>query len=511
MGRRTRVSLVALIASAAVGALGEKPFRVQDDVLGFPQYEIQFPDEYILADDAYSRLSTPLASKPRVATSPSPSQQPTPSAVGQDDYTGLSQQILSRDDDKVEDDAGSFSSTEIDDSIEAYKEMVIGGQRFLCGIPKTKLSDGSASAGTRSAADQEKELARATNRGLELLQDMEGRCMYYAAGWWSYSFCYMNQVRQFHALLPGNGAPVYPPTEDPTTQSYILGRFRTDKEGAKTSAVNPPTTEVATHQADGDSWYLVQYLDDGTPCDLTGRNRKIEVQFHCHPQSTDHIGWIKEVTTCSYLMVIYTPRLCNDVAFQPPREDEPNGIKCKEIISHGLVPEWEDRRRLRLQQELSDSTSDSLPIVGDIEVGAMKFVGKDGKKIEKGRVASMGEEKVEVVAISEGGEIQRLSKEELKKYNLDPEKIEALKKQLEELANGKDWKMEMIDANGQRGLRGVIEADEEHNGAQTPNKNKEKQRGARKQEKQEKQEKGLAKAENGPVEEGSDETYKEEL
>ncbi|EEP76674.1 predicted protein [Uncinocarpus reesii 1704] len=513
MGRRTRASLAAFIAYAAVGAFGEKPFRVQDDVLGFPQYEIHFPDEYVLADDAYPKLQESLIARAQGASSSPPSHSPTSSSVaGQQGYTELSQQVLSRDGPKGENTGEPVSLPETDGSMETYEEMVISGQRFLCGIPRTHTpANNTTSSEGRSDADQEKELAKATDRGLELLRDMEGRCMYYAAGWWSYSFCYMNQVRQFHALLPGSGAPVYPPTEDPTTQSYVLGRFRKAKPDGKRESRKKSTTEIATRQADGDSRYLVQYLEDGTPCDLTGRNRKIEVQFHCHPQSTDHIGWIKEVTTCSYLMVIYTPRLCNDIAFQPPREDEPNAIKCLEIISPGLVPEWEDRKRARLQQALSESASDALPIIGDIEVGAMKLVGKEGRRIEKGRVVSIGEEKIEVVAISEKGEIQRLSKEELKKYNLDPEKIEALKKQLEEIAGGKDWKMEVVDANGQRGLRGIIEADDDEESDSTPKPGKDQKDSKRQGKQEKKQAKARADEDTDAAENGSDETYKEEL
>lgn len=444
-----------------------------------------------------------------------PSESPTSSssAASRRDYTGLSQQVLSPNDASENGDLGSDASSEADDLMETYEEMVIGPQKFLCGIPKAP-ADNTTAPGRRSAADQEKELSRATSRGMELLRDMEGRCMYYAAGWWSYSFCYMNQVRQFHALLPGNGAPVYPPKEDPTTQSYVLGRFRKEGSGTPGSIETrkKPTTEVTTRRADGDAWYLVQYLDDGTPCDLTGRNRKIEVQFHCHPQSTDHIGWIKEVTTCSYLMVIYTPRLCNDVAFQPPQEDAPNEIICREIISPGQVSEWQAGRLARLQDEVRQATTDALPIIGDVEVGGMKLVGKEGRRIEKGRVASIGEEKIEVVAISERGEVQRLSTEELKKYNLDPEKIEALKKQLEDLANGKDWKMEVVDANGQRGLRGIIQPNEEE---EKNNAQGQKNTGTEKQKQGSKQKQGDEKQESertdGAVNEGSEETYKEEL
>lgn len=344
--------------------------------------------------------------------------------------------------------------------------MVLGAQRFLCSIPRVEKTKSEEEEHV-SPAEQEKELARATDRGLELLREMEGRCMYFIAGWWSYSFCYLNQVRQFHALPPGNGVPFYPPAEDPTAHAYVLGRFRGgnnhNNKGSgglsKPSGSRKPSTDVAELQTKGDSRYLVQYLEDGTTCDLTGRNRKIEVQFHCHPQTTDRIGWIKEVTTCSYLMIIYTPRLCNDVAFQPPRDEEAHAIACREILRPDEIRDWESAIAAQREADLLYSQTEHIPIIGDIEIGAMKYVGKDGKRIEKGKVASAGDENVEIVAKSEGGHIHRLSKEDLKKYQLDPERIDGLKKQLEELANGKDWKLEVTDANGERGLRGVIDSD----------------------------------------------------
>ncbi|PGH09607.1 hypothetical protein AJ79_05663 [Helicocarpus griseus UAMH5409] len=478
MRRHSLLSLSSLIlAHATLGSGSQKSFNVHDDVLAFPQYEVVFPYEYILASDADKRLTQQRSSS---ISSPSPS--PDSSSISQSDRSSQQQAPL-RDDDTSANDKDTPLVPE--ENVERYEEMILDGMRYLCTVPKVVTVNATEAAGT-TPAEQEKELARAADRGLELLSEMKGRCMYYVAGWWSYSFCYMDQVRQFHALPPGNGVPVYPPAEDPATHSYVLGRFRTPKKDngkKKGSGQTPrengsekrPSTEVAELQTKGDSRYLVQHLEDGTTCDLTGRDRKIEVQFHCHPQSTDRIGWIKEVSTCTYLMVIYTPRLCNDVAFQPPREDDPNHISCREVLEPDMVAEFEEAKAFAESGEdlnLLDLNLDvegagameKFPIVGDIEVGAMKLVGREGKRIEKGKVASLGEEKVEIVAKRKGGEIQKLSKEELKKFNLDSEKIEALKKQLEELARGKDWKLEMIEANGRSTLRGVIDTGDEEEG-----------------------------------------------
>ena len=290
---------------------------------------------------------------------------------------------------------------EDDVEIDSYHEMVLDGQRFLCGIPSvSSTGKDNTSTSTPNPEDEALELARATNRGLELLSDLEGKCLYYAAGWWSYSFCYMKEVRQFHARVPGQGVPVYPPAEDPDSKTYVLGRFQKNSERGQPTAAS---TEVAALQTKGESWYLVQYLERGTICDLTRRPRKIEVQFHCHPQSPEHIAWIKEVTTCSYVMMVYTPRLCNDVAFQPPQVEKPNSIKCREIISPEHVSIWEAAlasKKERAKKELVETTDEPFVTVGDIQVGAMKTVGKDGKRIEKDQFGFGGERKIKVVARS---------------------------------------------------------------------------------------------------------------
>lgn len=356
---------------------------------------------------------------------------------------------------------GERDSDELDPS---YEEMNLEGQRFLCQIPRVDLGNRNQTENNEpNEAEEKKELARATDRGLELLREMEGRCMYYVSGWWSYSLCYKRQIKQFHALPSGSGIPSYPPLEDPTTHSFILGKFPRDIHVDDEPTQKKTTADTAELQTRGGSRYLVQRLEGGTTCDLTGRSRKIEIQFHCHPQSTDRIGWIKELTTCSYLMVVYTPRLCNDVAFLPPQQDEVHPIECREILTPDEVQDWESMREYQLSQRLVESGDNvvDLPIVGDIEVGGKRLVGKDGKQIEKGRVASIGEEKKDVIARSKKGEVNWLSNADLKKYNIDPEKVETLKKRVEEVAQGQDWKLEVVDANGERGLRGIVDTGED--------------------------------------------------
>ncbi|KAG2415674.1 hypothetical protein HFD88_006865 [Aspergillus terreus] len=462
MGRHNRIlaSLLVLAYTNSSAWANKKAFNIHDDLLAFPQFQVLFPDEYILESQAQELLRTQAASPIHDNHG---QQQPLSEQKSTQVYT---------EDSSTEPHPPHDTTPEL-----TYEEMILDDRRFFCQIPRVETNDNRTNGSEHaSEADEKRELARATDRGMELLREMEGKCMYYVSGWWSYSFCYKKQVKQFHALPSGSGIPNYPPMEDPTTLSFILGKFpnadHDDEDDAEperrksssTSSSSSSTTDVAELQTKGGSRYLVQHLRGGTRCDLTGRDRRIEVQFHCHPQSTDRIGWIKELTTCSYLMVIYTPRLCNDVAFQPPQQDEVHSIECREVLSAEQVPEWEAMRDYHLAQQLVDAAAAAtpeFPIVGDIEVGAQRLVGTEGKEIEKGRVASAWEEKVDVVAKRENGEVQSLSREELEKFDLDPKKIEDLRKRLEELAQGKDWTLEMVTANGERGLRGIVTTDDD--------------------------------------------------
>lgn len=90
-------------------------------------------------------------------------------------------------------------------------------------------------------------------------------------------------------------------------------------------------------------------------CDLTSKPRRVDIHYHCNPSSNDRIAMIKETASCVYLMVIHTPRLCNDVVFQPPQLEKPNQIVCREIIStEDEEQDWKDRTRRETEKVLKD-------------------------------------------------------------------------------------------------------------------------------------------------------------
>lgn len=348
--------------------------------------------------------------------------------------------------------------------------MILHGERHLCAIPIVDVPVRNETSEAEARAAEQKELARATDRGWELLQELEGDCLYFVSGWWSYAFCYNADIVQFHQLPPKPGQTK--PVPDPQAMKYVLGKAqhaqppkKAEQEDEWGNSVDvrkppkqihgdPPKTEL---QVKGDTRYLVQKMDGGTTCDLTGKPRKVEVQYHCNPYHGDRIGYIKEVTTCSYLLVVYTPRLCNDVAFQPPKETKANSIVCRTIVADDDILYHRELMALQTQLDAADDAAENVITVGGLVVGAGKWASKDGQRLPI--PAKFGKENksgrtVEVIARAkskaEGGQIEMASDAELQKLDLDPDMVQELKKEVQKMAKEKGWKIEVVNAPGER-------------------------------------------------------------
>lgn len=370
------------------------------------------------------------------------------------------------------------SATSFDPAHETYELLYLKDEPYLCTIPIVDIPLKNETSEAEARAAEQKELARATDRGWELLQELDGQCLYFVSGWWTYAFCYNSEITQFHQLAPQPGKPLIPPQRDPTTKQFVLGKAkgkesREDEWGNQIDvrkgkeAYEPPKTEL---QVKGDTKYLVQKMEGGTTCDLTGKPRRVEVQFHCNPHVTDRIGYIKEVTTCSYLMVVYTPRLCNDVAFMPQKENKAHSITCRSIVPEDEISYRAELKSLENELDTSSqTTSKPAPIyVGGLVLGGGKWMNKEGARMPI--PANFGQEPesrtTEIIARAkskaEGGQVEMLSDAELRKLDLDPEMVDKLKKEVQKMAREKGWKIEVVDEPGQiREILGIVDGDGE--------------------------------------------------
>ncbi|GKT46585.1 protein OS-9 [Colletotrichum spaethianum] len=166
-------------------------------------------------------------------------------------------------------DADDGAGTEV---FEKYEIMNMNPSKYLCSIPILEPQTPENHTATELAKQEEaRELAKASAHGWELLNELDGNCLYFMSGWWSYSFCYNRDVVQFHALptVP-NGQP---PVRDPHTTQYVLGRVQKspsqhqqtqneEQQQQQTKSGDPPANTDL--QIKGDQRYLVQRME-GAP------------------------------------------------------------------------------------------------------------------------------------------------------------------------------------------------------------------------------------------------------
>ncbi|KAM0261056.1 hypothetical protein ACHAQJ_002495 [Trichoderma viride] len=441
-------------------------FSIHEDLQAFPQFEVVFSDHYISEKDAQSLLEYKIEHPTFAADS----SQPTISDAG-----GAA---------KNKDD-GRHAATQ-DESPLTYELMNMPPHRYLCAIPVIEPPSPENQTATELAkAEEARELGRAAASGWNLLSQLEDTCLYFMSGWWSYRFCNNREIVQFHALP---STPMgKPPQRDPHAAEYILGQASLPESSeTRSKTTSSSSSQVpAELQVKGDQRYLVQRLEGGTICDLTGRERTIEVQYHCVPgMQNDRIGWIKEVTICAYVMVVNTPRLCDDVAFLPPEENKANPITCQLITDdEQQTPPLIDQHASKFQKsdvsieqvdELDQwqSTDGSQLTVGGVLVGGRKSLSagdKDGqppvmlappRNYINTQQATEQLVKVLVQAASkeDGGKVDRISQEELEKLNIKQDMVAEMEEEIRRLAGDAGWQLEIVGGvdDEERQLRGWL-------------------------------------------------------
>ncbi|KAL7898983.1 glucosidase II beta subunit-like domain-containing protein [Trichoderma sp. TUCIM 5745] len=474
MMRRLQLSLLAALPLCRAKS---PAFSIHEDLQAFPQFEVVFSDHYISEKDAQSLLEYNIEHP----TFSADSSQPTISDAG-----------------------GGATATDGHDGRYAaelpltYEVMNMPPHRYLCAIPVIEPPSPENQTATELAkAEEARELGRAAASGWNLLSQLEDTCLYFMSGWWSYRFCNNREIVQFHALP---STPMgKPPQRDPHAAEYVLGQASlpetSETHSTPSSSGADDEKPPAELQVKGDQRYLVQRLDGGTVCDLTGRPRTIEVQYHCVPgMQNDRIGWIKEVTICAYVMVVNTPRLCDDVAFLPPEENKANPITCRLITDDGkqaLPPPLIDQHPTRFpklnepiehgeeewdelqQHTIDDDTTSTAPVtVGGVLVGGRKSLSagdKDGqppivlappRSYMNTQQATEQLIKVLVQAASkeDGGKVDRLSKEELEKLNIKPDMVHEMEEEMRRLAGDAGWQLEIVGGvdDEERQLRGWL-------------------------------------------------------
>ena len=220
------------------------------------------------------------------------------------------------------------------------------------------------------------------NRALQALYSlMWEECLTYFAGWWTYKFCYLDALNQFHRearqQAAGQAAAAHGQhaADIITTAEYELGHFAYSGGQSAASSyakgvpaqtastVSPTEIVMRTSIVKGATWeetYVRQLYSDGTACDVKpGSTRQTEVRFVCdsngqhqqqqqqqqqqnngqqqqqqqqqraQPQKAALVS-VSEDSTCHYVAVVTVPALCSHSLFSPelPTVHE---IECTEV------------------------------------------------------------------------------------------------------------------------------------------------------------------------------------
>ncbi|KAG5646673.1 hypothetical protein DXG03_002663 [Asterophora parasitica] len=250
-----------LVASLAVAAHASKLHSLPEDTYAFPKFRVAFLNRLPLLKETAQRwlreglrggdlefLDQPWSAHP----------QPLKEIDGGDALDGISN-----------------SPTPLAPPTTNYTlEQIKMGPKdsYLCLIPKP--ADNVPPVPDEDPSDFEV----SPSRSWSLLQPLSGTCLYHRQGWFTYSYCHNDEIRQFkEASSPKSAGGHRPPQEDPDWEAYTLGKA--PKPGADLTVAehNGQATNLELARSAG-SRYLVQRWGDGTLCDKTGRSREVEVQ-----------------------------------------------------------------------------------------------------------------------------------------------------------------------------------------------------------------------------------------
>jgi hypothetical protein len=198
------------------------------------------------------------------------------------------------------------------DATQRYQPMALFEENYLCVIPEVNK--------TREENELPTVDEGALQRAYEILHKNSQGCLHFIESYWTYSVCYGKEIQQFHVNVQVRIDGRFIPAPEEGTPIYVLGRFDSD-------------TLTTIGHTDSTN-YVSQQVIHGSECDLTQKDRTVEIQYFCSAKlDQDKIMSVKETKTCSYQIIIHTPHLCEDPVFVPRNEPQANEIVCKRILT----------------------------------------------------------------------------------------------------------------------------------------------------------------------------------
>ncbi|ORX66603.1 hypothetical protein DL89DRAFT_286302 [Linderina pennispora] len=332
MGRLVALSF-AVLAVHGVGGMGGpssfNPGFLMEDLLSYPQYEINFLEDLLPASQLQNAIDRTRQNNERL-------KGPHANDVA----------------DKAPD-------TDI-----IYEPIVLKATKkwkFLCRVPqvdseKVRMEEREREDTAVPTGVDAREVERQSiERGLQLLEPMKPGCLTYVEGWWTFEYCHDRSVSQFHRI------------EQAEPDEYELIKYRLGDPSQRKPLGLPEVPNGQTLDGETEDTRTTQTWGGGSVCEITRRPREIEVQFHCDPNMPERISHIKETSTCQYFMVVTTPRLCEDASFFDPAGIDSDKEYHEIIAQKASLPEAVEEQQHPVEQAPKDPEHGSKESAGEKE------------------------------------------------------------------------------------------------------------------------------------------------
>ncbi|RNF06593.1 hypothetical protein TraAM80_03863 [Trypanosoma rangeli] len=193
-----------------------------------------------------------------------------------------------------------------------YPLRLSNGSRFVCVVPEV------------SQQQETSAVLFAVNRNVpaRLLQRIHERfrnvCVRFIDGWWTYQFCWNDEVVQLHlpTMILKDGVLLATESQGSPTR-FLLG-------------VAPSKESLSFHfgiDPFGDRFISTRY-PNGDLCDLTNAPRETEIRLYCAQSNEEEKMTLREVEACRYVTSLKSKYACIP-ELQPEMGQQP--ITCHEI------------------------------------------------------------------------------------------------------------------------------------------------------------------------------------
>lgn len=189
-------------------------------------------------------------------------------------------------------------------------------EKYMCLIPEL------------TEPDQDDIVTYAGPSAMEIISEQFSlnSCSHKVDSYWTYELCHGKYVRQFHEDREGKKLMVqqyYLGRLDRTQQLNLLVEYK-KKEKSKNAEI--PVKKIDRINMP----YVEVEMGDGTVCDITNAPRKVKVLYICHQHGQNEIFSVKEISSCEYEVIAFSPLLCAHPAYRPKGTEE-NIINCQPI------------------------------------------------------------------------------------------------------------------------------------------------------------------------------------